>query len=134
MTSPPKFDELPLFRNFTGCAWGVWGENDQLGTVNLLTEEVIAAAANLVPKIHIKLLQLYDEGDLAEAQKLQTSLSEVDWILVRLGVAGLKAALDRYYGYGGGRSRRPLGSVQASAFEGEKDAVLKRVTDYENSL
>jgi 4-hydroxy-2-oxoglutarate aldolase len=95
---------------------------------------VIAAAANFVPKIHVKLLELYDEGKLAEAQELQTYLSDVDWILVRLGVSGLKGALDKYYGYGGGRSRRPLGSVQASAFDGEKGDVLKRLVEYENAL
>jgi 4-hydroxy-2-oxoglutarate aldolase len=95
---------------------------------------VIAAAANLVPKVHAKLLKLYDEGKLAEATDLQTYLSDADWVLVGLGVAGLKAALDRYYGYGGGRSRRPLGMVQATAFDGEKDIILKRVVDLENSL
>lgn len=95
---------------------------------------VIAAAANFVPKVHVQLLNLYDEGKLAEAQELQTYLSEADWVLVGLGVAGLKAAIDRYFGYGGGRSRRPLGAVQASAFEGAKDAVLKHVVDLESSL
>ncbi|KAI0126258.1 hypothetical protein BJ170DRAFT_696202 [Xylariales sp. AK1849] len=95
---------------------------------------VIAAAANLVPKVHAELLKLYDEGKIAEAQELQTYLSEADWVLVGLGVAGLKAALDRYYGYGGGRSRRPLGSVAASSFEGEKDAILRMVVDLENTL
>jgi 4-hydroxy-2-oxoglutarate aldolase len=95
---------------------------------------VIAAAANLVPKIHVKLLQLYDEGRLAEAQELQTYLSEADWILVKLGVAGLKGALHKYYEYGGGRSRRPLGSVGASAFDGEAGDALKRIVEYEKSL
>ncbi|KIJ98038.1 hypothetical protein K443DRAFT_681087 [Laccaria amethystina LaAM-08-1] len=41
----PTFDELPKYKNFTGCAWGVWGRNDQLGTVNLLTDEVVQRAA-----------------------------------------------------------------------------------------
>jgi hypothetical protein len=41
----PKFDELPLFHDFKGCAWGLWGPDDQLGTVNLLTEKVVARAA-----------------------------------------------------------------------------------------
>lgn len=95
---------------------------------------VIAAAANLVPKIHVQLLQLYDEGKLVETQELQTYLSEVDWVLVKLGVAGLKGALQKYYEYGGGRSRRPLGYVRASAFDGEAGEVLKRIVEYENSL
>lgn len=41
----PSFDELPKFRNFEGCAWDVWGPNDQLGTINLLTEGVVKRAA-----------------------------------------------------------------------------------------
>ena len=41
----PTFDELPKYKNFAGCAWGVWGPNDQLGTVNLLTDEVVQRAA-----------------------------------------------------------------------------------------
>ena len=41
----PTFDELPPFKDFTGCAWEVWGKDDQLGTVNLLTEEVVKEMA-----------------------------------------------------------------------------------------
>lgn len=41
----PTFDELPKYKNFAGCAWGVWGPDDQLGTVNLLTDEVVQQAA-----------------------------------------------------------------------------------------
>lgn len=46
MASLPTFDELPSFKNFPGCAWSVWGTEDQLGTVNLLTEEVVQQAAS----------------------------------------------------------------------------------------
>ena len=66
--------------------------------------------------------------------KRETQLSEVDWVLVRMGVSGLKAALDKYYSYGGGRSRRPLLPVQSSAFSGERDEILQRVVNLENSL
>ena len=41
----PSFDELPKFHNFTGCAWAVWGEDDQLGTVGMLTPDVVQKAA-----------------------------------------------------------------------------------------
>ncbi|OCB89636.1 hypothetical protein A7U60_g3112 [Sanghuangporus baumii] len=43
----PNFDELPNFHEYTGCAWGVWGEGDELGTINLLTEDVVREAAKL---------------------------------------------------------------------------------------
>lgn len=44
-TPLPKFDELPTFEDMPGCAWTVWGKDDQLGTVNLLTPDVVARAA-----------------------------------------------------------------------------------------
>ena len=95
---------------------------------------VIAATANLLPRAHVRMLGLYDGGHLKEAQELQTRFSRADWALVQLGVAGLKAALDRYFGYGHGRSRRPLGFVEASKFDGDSDAILKDLIDFENSL
>ncbi|KAM5348903.1 hypothetical protein ACJ41O_008726 [Fusarium nematophilum] len=95
---------------------------------------VIAAAANLLPRVHVHLLGLYDQGRLAECQELQTRLSRADWALVQLGVAGIKGALDRYFGYGEGRSRRPLGGVEASRFEGAVDEALKGLVELEKSL
>ncbi|KAI0823831.1 hypothetical protein BC628DRAFT_1420576 [Trametes gibbosa] len=41
----PSYDELPAFKDFSGCAWEVWGKDDQLGTINLLTDEVVKEAA-----------------------------------------------------------------------------------------
>ncbi|MGE3857988.1 MAG: cyclase family protein [Dehalococcoidia bacterium] len=45
----PRYDELPAIE-LTGDrhAWHVWGEGDQLGTINFLTPERVAAAARLV--------------------------------------------------------------------------------------
>jgi len=40
----PSFKELPSYHNFAGCAWSIWGEGDELGTVNLLTKEVVLEA------------------------------------------------------------------------------------------
>jgi hypothetical protein len=42
----PPFSALPLDKDGPpGNAWGLWGPNDQLGTLNLLTPETVAAAA-----------------------------------------------------------------------------------------
>ena len=42
----PRFDALPLDPNGPeGNAWGLFGSDDQLGMLNLLTPETIAAAA-----------------------------------------------------------------------------------------
>ncbi len=45
----PDFDELPLLEGLNlRHAWGVFGPDDQLGTINLLTPERIRAATDLV--------------------------------------------------------------------------------------
>lgn len=45
----PTFDELPIKPDYPPhSAWGVFGDDDQIGTLNLLTPERVAAAARLV--------------------------------------------------------------------------------------
>lgn len=42
----PPFDSLPLDPNGpSGNAWGLYGKDDQLGALNMLTPAVVAAAA-----------------------------------------------------------------------------------------
>ncbi|PCG96152.1 Putative cyclase [Penicillium occitanis (nom. inval.)] len=42
----PKFDNLPLRQGDPKCsAWGLWGSDDELGTLNLITEDIRRAAA-----------------------------------------------------------------------------------------
>ncbi|SPO25625.1 uncharacterized protein UTRI_03349_B [Ustilago trichophora] len=42
----PDFDNIPAVPGMPhGCAWNVWGDGDELGTLNLLTPEVVARAA-----------------------------------------------------------------------------------------
>lgn len=49
MSTIPDFDDLPKVEGMSqGCAWGVFdkdGKRDLLGTLNLLTPSVVAAAA-----------------------------------------------------------------------------------------
>jgi kynurenine formamidase len=40
----PRFADLPV-RSALACAWGLWGESDLLGALNLITPEGTAAAA-----------------------------------------------------------------------------------------
>lgn len=45
----PAFDELPIKPDYPPrSAWGVFGDDDQIGTLNLLTPERVAAAARLI--------------------------------------------------------------------------------------
>jgi hypothetical protein len=42
----PKFEDLPVNRTGPrGNAWGLWGSEDQLGTLNHLNSERVHAAA-----------------------------------------------------------------------------------------
>lgn len=42
----PSFDDLPLDKSGPFCnAWGLFGEKDQMGMLNLLTPETVKAAA-----------------------------------------------------------------------------------------
>ena len=47
----PSYENLPIAPHLPPrSAWGVWGEDDQLGTINLLTDERAARAAALVKR------------------------------------------------------------------------------------
>lgn len=50
----PNYRDLPIRPDLPPrSAWGVFGDDDQLGTLNLLTPDVVAAASRLVQKGHI---------------------------------------------------------------------------------
>ena len=43
----PTYDQLPIKPEYPPhSAWGVWGEDDNLGTLNLLTEDVVKEVKN----------------------------------------------------------------------------------------
>lgn len=49
MSDLPDYDDLPVRPGLPeGSSWGLWGEGDTLGCLNLLTPERVAAAASLV--------------------------------------------------------------------------------------
>ena len=54
----PTFDELPPFKDFTGCAWEVWGKDDQLGTINLLTDEVVKEASKEIKYVFLSTFRM----------------------------------------------------------------------------
>lgn len=66
----------------------------------------IAGTANLLPKTCIRICELYQAGNLKEARRLQAIVAKADWIAIQTGFAGVKAALQTFYGYGG-EPRKP---------------------------
>ena len=95
---------------------------------------VISALANVVPKVHAEVIRLYDAGDLAKAQSLQAKLAKADWSLLKFGISGVKTACFHFFGYGSGRARVPLPTVEAKAFASEDLTALKNVVELEEDL
>lgn len=95
---------------------------------------VIAALANVAPKTHVQLLELYRQGDLKGAAELQAKLSDADWALSKVGVAGVKAVISHFFSYGTGRGRRPLGVATASSLAEDILGPIREVVDLENQL
>lgn len=51
MTELPRYDELPIDPTRPArSAWGVWGDDDEVGTINLLTPERVRRARDLVQR------------------------------------------------------------------------------------
>jgi dihydrodipicolinate synthase/N-acetylneuraminate lyase len=67
---------------------------------------IIGGTANLIPRSCVRLVQLYDEGKISEAQKLQAVVARADWAAIHGGFIAVKSALQSYRGYGG-LPRRP---------------------------
>ncbi|KAI1356196.1 mitochondrial putative 4-hydroxy-2-oxoglutarate aldolase [Xylaria sp. FL0043] len=68
---------------------------------------ILAGLANIAPRACIRTFELYKEGKMAEAQKMQEIVSRGDWTAIRGGVVGVKSGLQSWMGYGG-FSRSPL--------------------------
>lgn len=68
---------------------------------------IIAGGANVLPKLCVKVWNLWAEGKYDEATELQKILSKGDWVLTKAAIPGTKAAIEMEYGYGG-FPRKPL--------------------------
>ncbi|GAK57608.1 dihydrodipicolinate synthetase [Candidatus Vecturithrix granuli] len=106
------------------------------GTINKLYKALEAGAvggvvsmANYLPEPCCKLQELYEAGNIEEAQKLDVYLRELSSNAAgKFGVAGVKAAMD-LLGYHGGAPRIPLLPLSE-----DKKAALKAVLEKEGLL
>ncbi|KAG7409962.1 putative 4-hydroxy-2-oxoglutarate aldolase [Fusarium oxysporum f. sp. rapae] len=95
---------------------------------------VIAALANVVPRVHVELLRAYSAGDLERAAAIQKGLSCADAALLKFGISGVKTSCRKWFGYGDGRVRRPLPTVELSSMDGDAVQSIERLIELENSL
>ncbi|KUJ19755.1 aldolase [Mollisia scopiformis] len=93
---------------------------------------IIAGGANVMPKVCVKIWDLYTEGKRDEAFAMQKILSKGDWVLTKAAIAGTKSAIQSYYGYGG-YPRRPLKRLDEVKTQGIADGVAE-VMKLEKSL
>jgi 2-keto-3-deoxy-L-rhamnonate aldolase len=95
---------------------------------------VISALANIVPKVHVEVVRLYNSGELQKAQEIQAKLSIADWALMKTGVSGVKAVNVKWFGYGNSRARKPLPQVEPAGIQTDIASALQAVIDLEMQL
>ncbi|KAL7622247.1 hypothetical protein AAE478_007751 [Parahypoxylon ruwenzoriense] len=93
---------------------------------------VLAGLANIAPKTCIKTIELYKAGRYLEAQKMQETLSQGDWIAIQGGVICVKAGLQAWMGYGG-YTRNPLPKPTAEQIKSWKEG-FRELVSLEKSL
>jgi 4-hydroxy-2-oxoglutarate aldolase len=97
---------------------------------------IIGALVNLAPKAHAELYRLQQKGELKEALEIQTVLSHADAAVSNVGgIGGMKKAISRNFGYGGGHVRGPLAAAKEERLdEGEDAEWIRRCVELEKSL
>ncbi|KAL2219015.1 dihydrodipicolinate synthetase family protein [Thermoascus aurantiacus ATCC 26904] len=93
---------------------------------------VIAGLANLAPRACVHVVELYNAGNVAEAQRAQAVVARADWVAIKGGFVAVKSALDAFYGYGG-LPRRPCVAPSAEAVAALKEG-FREVMELERSL
>lgn len=95
---------------------------------------VIAGLANLAPRACVKVMELYMQGKVAEARKLQAVVARGDWVAIKGGFVSVKCALEMFNGYGGA-PRRPCaapGKQRLSVMRQEFDELMALEKSLEN--
>ncbi|PHH66714.1 hypothetical protein CDD80_916 [Ophiocordyceps camponoti-rufipedis] len=87
---------------------------------------VVAGLANLVPRTCVELIRLCNDGRAQEARKLQAVVAAADWVAIRGGFVSVKAALQRFHGYGG-RPRAPCVLPEGRALEEQMEGFAEVV-------
>lgn len=103
-----------------GTAFRVFGGSADFTVQTLAVggHGVIAGTANLAPFACAKLLQLWEERKMEEVKELQGIVAKGDWAAIKGGFVSVKAALEKYYGYGG-HPRRPCAFLEGEDLEAQ---------------
>lgn len=77
---------------------------------------------------------MYNAGNLKAAIEVQNKLSNADGSIVKLGVAGVKGSVAKYFGYGTSISRRPLGEMAPEKLSRDIASDIEQAVELEKSL
>lgn len=76
---------------------------------------VIAALANIAPRVHVDVVKMWNEGERDKAMEMQAMLGHADWAASKVGgIGGIKSIVARHFGYGQGYVRAPLKPVDSN--------------------
>lgn len=116
----------PAFRTFGGSC------DFTIQTLAVGGHGVIAGTANLAPKACLRIAELWNAGRHDEARQVQQVVAQGDWAAIRGGFVAVKAALQRFHGYGG-QPRKPCALLEGDALE-DQLAGFKALVELEASL
>lgn len=114
------------FRTFGGSA------DFTVQTLAVGGHGVIAGLGNVVPRACVEVQQLWKGGKMEEARQLQAIVARGDWAAIKGGFVSVKAALQRYYGYGG-EPRKPCALLEGKALDAQL-AEFAEVVETENAM
>ncbi|TGZ81984.1 aldolase [Ascodesmis nigricans] len=87
---------------------------------------VIGGLANIAPRTSVETYNLYMEGKVELAQKMQAILARGDWVVIKGGVVATKSALMSHFKYGG-YGRKPLPRPTTSQDADVKDEIQELI-------
>ncbi|CAK7231369.1 hypothetical protein SCUCBS95973_007888 [Sporothrix curviconia] len=101
----------------------------------------ISGLANLAPRACTEILELFRQGRLDEARKLQAVVAQGDWLAIRYGFVGVKHGLQKFGSIGLGNAnslpssvpRKPCQLLSEKA-RGEFDAGTASLLEAEQAL
>jgi dihydrodipicolinate synthase/N-acetylneuraminate lyase len=83
----------------------------------------VSGFANLAPHACARIIQLFEAGQLEAARALQAEVARADWLAIRYGFVGVKAAMPMFHGERDRQSaepRRPLARFGDESKEAEE--------------
>ena len=103
-----------------GTGFGTFGGSADftVQTLSVGGHGVIAGLANISPVACDEVVRLWNAGKTADAVAMQGVVARGDWAAIKGGFISVKAALQRYYGYGG-RPRKPCTLLEGKALEAQ---------------